>query len=123
MAANVQYMASSRTQMMIRIININKQQITSKTPDTAICYIHCQAQYFMKRFFGMIPSSEVKREERFKVGVGQLTVTIQAGENGWTILYADSSSEYKDEVDTTDNNFKKAMEVLKTHFVDINKVV
>ena len=71
----------------------------------------------------MIPSSEVKREERFKVGVGQLTVTIQAGKNGWTILYADSSSEYKDEVDTTDNNFKKAMEVLKTHFVDINKVV
>jgi hypothetical protein len=77
----------------------------------------------MKRFFGMMPSSEVKREERFKVGVGQLTVTIQAGENGWTILYADSSSEYKDEVDTTDNNFKKAMEVLKTHFVDINKKV
>ena len=71
----------------------------------------------------MMPSSEVKREERFKVGVGQLTVTIQAGENGWTILYADSSSEYKDEVGTTDNNFKKAMEVLKTHFVDINKVV
>lgn len=70
----------------------------------------------------MMPSSEVKREERFKVGVGQLTVTIQAGENGWTILYADSSSEYKDEVDTTDNNFKKAMEVLKTHFGDINKV-
>ena len=71
----------------------------------------------------MMPSSEVKREERFKVGVGQLTVTIQAGENGWTILYADGSSGYKDEVDTTDNNFKKAMEVLKTHFVDINKVV
>jgi hypothetical protein len=76
----------------------------------------------MKRFFGMMPSSEVKREERFKVGVGQLTVTIQAGENGWTILYADSSSEYKDEVDTTDNNFNKAMDVLKTHFGDINKV-
>ena len=70
----------------------------------------------------MMPSSEVKREERFKVGVWQLTVTIQAGENGWTILYADSSSEYKDEVDTTDNNFEKAMEVLKTHFGDINKV-
>lgn len=70
----------------------------------------------------MMPSSEVKREERFKVGVGQLTVTIQAGENGWSILYAGSSSEYKDEVDTTDNNFEKAMEVLKTHFGDINKV-
>lgn len=38
--ANVEYMASSRTQMLIRIININKPQIVSKMPDTAICYIH-----------------------------------------------------------------------------------
>jgi hypothetical protein len=76
----------------------------------------------MNRFMGMMPSSEVKREERFKVGMSQLVVTIQSGENGWTILYADSSSEYKDEVDTTDNNFDKAMKVLKTHFGDINKV-
>ena len=71
----------------------------------------------------MMPSSEVKREERFKVGLEQLIVTIQSGENGWTILYADGSSEYKDEVDTTNNNFKKAMKVLKTHFVYIKKVV
>lgn len=75
----------------------------------------------MNRFLGMMPSSEIKREERFKVGSSQLSVTIQAGENGWTILYADSSSDYEDEVDTTDNNFNKAMEVLKTHFSDINK--
>ena len=70
----------------------------------------------------MMPSTEIKREEQFKVGVGQLTVTIQAGENGWTILYADNSSEYKDEVDTTNNNFNKAMKMLKSHFSDINKV-
>ena len=74
----------------------------------------------MKRFMGMMPSSEVKKEQQFRVGVGQLTVTVQAGENGWTILYADSSSEYKDVVDTTENNFNKAVEVLKTHFSDIN---
>ena len=71
---------------------------------------------------GMMPSSEVKKEERFKVGVNQLVVTVQSGENGWTILYADSSSEYQDEVDTTDNNFNKAMKVLDSHFGDINKV-
>jgi len=69
---------------------------------------------------GMMPSNEVKKEQQFKVGVGQLTVTVQAGENGWTILYADSSSEYKDVVDTTENNFNKAVEVLKTHFSEIN---
>lgn len=74
----------------------------------------------MKRFMGMMPSIEVKKEQQFKVGVGQLTVTVQAGENGWTILYADSSSEYKDVVDTTENNFNKAVEVLKKHFSEIN---
>ena len=71
---------------------------------------------------GMMPSSEIAQEERFKVGMSQLIVTIQAGKNGWTILYADSSSEYKDEVDSVENNFKKAMELLKTQFSDINKV-
>jgi len=76
----------------------------------------------MNRFFGMMPSSEVKIEKQFRVGVGQLKVTIQAGENGWTILYADSSSEYNDVVDTTENNFNKALSVLKTHFGDINQI-
>lgn len=41
LVANVKYMASSRTQMLIRIVNINNKQMVSKTPDTAICYIHC----------------------------------------------------------------------------------
>lgn len=76
----------------------------------------------MKRFRGMMPASEVKKEERFRVGFGQLTVTIQAGENGWTILYADASSEYQDDVDTTENNFRKAMTVLRSHFTDIRPV-
>jgi hypothetical protein len=76
----------------------------------------------MNRFFGMMPTSEIKRMQSFKVGYEQLTVTIQAGENGWTILYADSSSKYKDVVDTTDNNFDKAMEVLKLDFNVINPV-
>jgi hypothetical protein len=76
----------------------------------------------MKRFYGMMPASEVKKQQQFKVGVSQLTVTIQAGENGWTIIYADSSSEYQDEIDTADNNFNKAMDVLKTHFSFINEV-
>jgi hypothetical protein len=76
----------------------------------------------MNRFFGMMPSSEVKKQKSFRVGSSQLKVTVDAGENGWTILYADSSSEYQDVVDTTENNFNKAIEVLKTHFSDINPV-
>ena len=41
MAHNVKYIPSSRTPMLIRITNINKTQIVSKKPNTAICYIHC----------------------------------------------------------------------------------
>ena len=100
---------------------INKQK-PYKQHKIAFVFIHCYAQYDMNRFMGMMPSSEVKREERFKVGMSQLVVTIQSGENGWTILYADSSSEYEDEVDTIDKNFDKAMVVLKTQFGDIKKV-
>lgn len=76
----------------------------------------------MNRFFGMMPSSEVKIEKRFKVGVNQLTVTIQAGENGWTIIYADSSSDYKDVVNTAENNFNDALNLLITTFCDVNPV-
>lgn len=76
----------------------------------------------MNRFFGMMPSSEVEKEEHFKVGVSQLTTTIQAGKKGWTILYADGSSEYKDEINSTENNFNKALQVLKSHFVDVNRI-
>lgn len=38
---------------------------------------------------GMMPSSEIAKQERFKVGLSQLIVTIQSGKNGWAILYAD----------------------------------
>ena len=68
----------------------------------------------MKRFMGMMPSEEIKKSKQFIDSSG-LKITIDAGENGWTILYADSSSEYKDVVDTTENNFNAALTVLKSH--------
>jgi hypothetical protein len=68
----------------------------------------------MQRFFGMMPSKEIEKEERIKIN--DLSVIIQAGPNGWTILYTDGSSEYQDFVDTTDNNFKTAISVLEKHF-------
>ena len=69
----------------------------------------------MNRFFGMMPLSEVKIRKTFIDDLG-LKISIDAGENGWTIMYADSSSEYKDVVDTTENNFNSALTVLKSHF-------
>lgn len=68
----------------------------------------------MNRFFGMMPSSEIEIEKRFKDDNG-LFVTIQAGPNGWTILWADGGSTYKDEVHTAEENFNIALEEAKKH--------
>lgn len=68
----------------------------------------------MNRFFGMMPTDEINRESRFDVG-GRI-VTIQAGENGWTIIYADGSTEYEDVQATTDANFDSAFAILAGKF-------
>lgn len=66
----------------------------------------------MKRFFGMMPNSEIKIEKHYKDDNGY-KITIQAGTHGWTIIYADSSSEFKDVDNTTDENFKTAYDIAK----------
>lgn len=74
----------------------------------------------MRRFFGMMPASEVKLSKTYVDGIG-LKITIQAGPNGWTIMYADSSSEYKDVEATTEENFEEALSVLKGHFSELTE--
>lgn len=64
----------------------------------------------MKRFFGMMPSYEIEKEKMFR-DKNYLSVTIQAGPNGWTVIYADGGTNYKDEVATTEENFDKAYKV------------
>lgn len=73
----------------------------------------------MKRFFGMMPLSEIEYDKTFKVGENKLEVSIQAGKRGWTIIYTDASTEYQDIEDTAENNFMKAYDVLKSHFSKI----
>jgi hypothetical protein len=73
----------------------------------------------MKRFAGIMPTSEVEKEKRFRVGFSKDIVIIQAGKNGWSILYADCSAEWKDVTDTTENNFENALKKLKTHFQEV----
>ena len=50
-----------------------------------------------------------EREERFKDS-NDFKITIQAGPNGWAILYADGGSMYLDESIGTEENFNKAYE-------------
>lgn len=64
----------------------------------------------MKRFFGMMPVSEIERTEHFVDEYGML-VLIDAGPNGWTVRFADMSSEYKDESIGTEANFGNAYKV------------
>lgn len=65
----------------------------------------------MKRMFGMMPSSEIKIEKHYKTDLGP--ITIQAGDNGYSVIFADGSSEYEDIQDTAENNFNKAYEIAK----------
>ena len=64
---------------------------------------------------GMMPSSEIEVSKTFKDDLG-LKIRVEAGKNGWTIIYADGSSEYKDIKDMFDNNFQAALKALKSHF-------
>ena len=61
----------------------------------------------MDRFFGMMLSSEIEIEREYKDKYGMI-VTIQAGENGWSIIWADSSSNYQDFESTAEDNFNTA---------------
>ena len=68
----------------------------------------------MKRFMGMMPSNEVEIIKSIKDKDGK-EITIESGKNGWTILYADSSSDYQDVESTAEENFNRALERLKSH--------
>lgn len=61
----------------------------------------------MKRFFGMMPSSEIEIEKHYRDKDGY-KVTIQSGVNGWTIIYADYSTDFKDIISSANKNFEEA---------------
>lgn len=64
----------------------------------------------MRRFLGLMPSNEIVIERVF-VDSNNRKVLIQAGPNGWTVIYADNSCEYKDIVAKAEDNFDAAYRV------------
>lgn len=77
----------------------------------------------MERFFGMMPVDEIEIEKVFKDSPeSSCTERVQAGPNGWSILWADHSSTCKDESIGTDKNLKNAIAELKKHFPDAIEV-
>lgn len=75
----------------------------------------------MKRFFGMMPSTEIGIEKYYKDKNGY-RITIQAGVNGWTIIYADSSTEFRDITTSTDENFKEAFDLAVNRLGILTKI-
>lgn len=75
----------------------------------------------MNRFMGMMPASEIKIEKIYKDDLG-FNIIVQAGEHGWTILYADYSSMYDDVDNTPEDNLKLALKKLKTHIHSFKEI-
>ena len=66
----------------------------------------------MLRLFGMMPRNEIEIERHYKDQYG-MKITIQAGPHGWTVLWADGGSDYKDEDHTALYNYVTAKEFVE----------
>jgi hypothetical protein len=75
----------------------------------------------MRRFFGMMPSAEIEIEKQYKDKNGY-RITIQSGQHGWTVIYTDSSTEYKDIDCTTDENFKAAYNLATSRLGELTEI-
>ena len=61
----------------------------------------------MKRFFGMMTRTEIEIEKCYK-NEDRYKIIIQEGKNGWTIIYADHSTDFKDIISSANKNFEEA---------------
>lgn len=64
----------------------------------------------MKRFMGIMPSSCIEISQDYKDDNG-MNVHIDAGSEGWTVMYADGSTEYEDIKGSAKENFERAYKV------------
>ena len=76
----------------------------------------------MKRFFGMMPSTEIEIEKCYKDEDGY-KITIQAGKNGWTIIYADHSTDFKDIIGSANKNFEEAYNLAVNRLGTLTEII
>lgn len=69
----------------------------------------------------MMPSSEVTLEKTYKDKYG-LTLRLEAGPHGWTVIYADGGTEYKDVDATPEENLEAAYQQALSHFSELTEV-
>lgn len=75
----------------------------------------------MKRFFGMMPSDEIEIEVQYK-DENDRVISIQAGIHGWSIIYADGSSNFKDIDATSEENFNFAYNIATKALGNLTKI-
>ena len=77
----------------------------------------------MRRFFGMMPSSEIEVTKIYDDGLsGYLRLQIDAGPNGWTVHMADGSAKFKDESKGTEKNLAEAEAIAKKLFPNMKEI-
>ena len=70
----------------------------------------------MQRFMGLMPSSEIEKSVMFRGYTERQEIyRIEAGPRGWTIIYPDHSTNYRDVEASTDANYKEAYATLMEH--------
>lgn len=75
----------------------------------------------MKRIFGMMPSSEVSIDKRYKDKYNY-DIRIQAGPHGYTIIWPDGGTWWKDVDDTDEKNFKTAYDAVVKEIGEIKEI-
>ena len=73
----------------------------------------------MNRFAGLMPANEIEIEKFYK-DENNFKVIIQAGKNGWTIIWCDKSTYFKDETKSVEENFEEAYKEAMLH---VNKLI
>ena len=70
----------------------------------------------IQRFMGVMPASEIEKSVMFRgYEERQEIYRIEAGPRGWTIIYPDHSTNYRDVETSTDANYKEAYATLMEH--------
>lgn len=75
----------------------------------------------MQRMFGMMPANMVSISKTYKDQYG-MQITVQAGSGGWTVLWADGSSNYGDNITSPEENFEAALRCVKSYGFDLTEV-
>lgn len=76
----------------------------------------------MKRFSGLMPSSEIKIEKRF-ISKSNYNVKIQAGDHGWAIIYASSEINYANVDLPAEENFEVAYKIATNKLGELEELI